>query len=109
MFVYALEDGRYYISSKTMDELYKVEYGFVKMFLPKYCVEEVNCNNYEEEFKLLLKYMKRYGVNNVRGLQYQSVEFELSEILDLQNKMGYKRIFKDPVLDTIDDDSVEDI
>lgn len=104
MYVYALEDGRYYITNKSLEEIEKIEYGFVKMYLPKYCVENVECFNNEDEFKLLLKYMKRYGVNNVRGLQYQNVEFELSEIMDLQNKMGYKRIFKDPILDVIEED-----
>jgi hypothetical protein len=82
MFVYALEDGRYYISSKTMDELYKVEYGFVKMFLPKYCVEEVNCNNYEEEFYLVLKNNKReallhFGTAQAKDTGDDSLDIEV--------------------------------
>jgi hypothetical protein len=77
------------------DELEEIYY--LKMFEPQNIVEIVECNTTEDCYKVLYRYMKRYGVNNVRGLKYQQIELELSDILELQQKLGYKRIFKDAI------------
>lgn len=95
IFVYELESGRYYVSNKNMYELDDIY--FLKMFEPLNIIEIVETNSIEDEYKVLYRYMKRYGVNNVRGLKYQQIEFEVSDILELQEKLGYKRIFKDAI------------
>jgi len=95
MFVYKLENGRYFLSNKneSIDELNK--YTYCRMFEPQELLETIECKNSNEEEKYLIRYMKRYGVNNVRGCNYTNVEYELSDIIELQKKLGYKRIFKD--------------
>jgi len=94
MFVYELENGRYFVSSNEMNE---INY-FIKMYEPKKIIEVIECKNEEEEYKVLYRYMKRYGVNNVRGLKYDKIELELSEVLELQEKLGYKRVFKNAII-----------
>jgi len=95
IFVYELESGRYFLSQNNMYELEEIH--FLKMFEPLNIIEIVECNTTEDSYKVLYRYMKRYGVNNVRGLKYQQIEFEVSDILELQQKLGYKRIFKDAI------------
>lgn len=102
MFVYKLENGRYYCSNDSIDELSKST--FCKIFKPLSLIETIQCKDKIEEEKFIIRYMKRYGVNNVRGGEYNNTEYNLSEIIELRRKLGFDRIFKEPVYDVNEDD-----
>lgn len=97
MFVYKLENGRYYCSNDSIDEITKIT--FCKIFRPLSLIETIHCRDKIDEEKCIIRYMRRYGVNNVRGAEYNDTEYNLSEIIELRRKLGFDRIFKEPVYD----------
>jgi len=88
VFIYAiqLEQGKYYIG-KTNDPSFRIEshftaYGsaWTRKYKPIRLVELVpNCDDYDED-KYTRKYMDRYGVENVRGGSFVSIELDQSTI-----------------------------
>ena len=74
VFIYALqlEQQKYYIG-KTNNPQFRLETHFnsngaewTKKYKPVHIVEIIpNCDNYDED-KYTIKYMEKYGINNVR-------------------------------------------
>jgi hypothetical protein len=73
IYVLELEDKKYYIG-KTKDPDFRIEQHFnsfgsqwTKKYKPKKILEIISgCDNFDED-KYTLKYMEKFGINNVRG------------------------------------------
>ena len=87
VFIYALElqQGKYYVG-KTENPQFRMERHFdsngsvwTKKYKPVCLVELIpNCDDYDED-KYTRMYMDKYGIDNVRGGSYISVELETSK------------------------------
>ena len=74
-----LKNSKYYIG-KTTNPKFRIENHFdnngtewTKMHKPLKVLEIIpNCDNYDED-KYTLKYMDKYGIDNVRGGSYTSI------------------------------------
>jgi hypothetical protein len=94
VYIYVLElvDNKYYIG-KTNNPQFRLESHFnsngsawTKKYKPKNIIELIpNCDDYDED-KYTLKYMEKYGINNVRGGSF--CEIKLNE----QNIMVIKKM-----------------
>ena len=79
IYVLLLENRKYYIG-KTSNPKFRIENHFdnngaewTKIYKPIKILEIVpNCDNYDED-KYTLKYMDKYGINNVRGGSYTQI------------------------------------
>ena len=73
IYILELENKKYYVG-KTINPDFRLEQHFnsygaqwTKKFKPKKVLEIIpNCDNFDED-KFTLKYMEKYGINNVRG------------------------------------------
>jgi len=73
IYILQLEKGKYYVG-KTMNPSFRLEKHFISngsVWTQKYkpiSVHEIipDCDDYDED-KHTIKYMKKYGINNVRG------------------------------------------
>ena len=82
VFIYALRlvKGKYYIG-KTNNPCFRLDTHFnsrgsvwTKLYKPIEVIELVsNCDNYDED-KYTMKYMDRYGIDNVRGGSFVSLK-----------------------------------
>lgn len=80
IYVLQLENGKYYIG-KTTNPDFRLENHFqgngsswTKKYKPIKVLEIIpNCDNYDED-KYTKKYMDKYGIDNVRGGSYSSIE-----------------------------------
>jgi len=94
VFIYALqlEQGKYYIG-KTNNPQFRFENHFnsngsewTKIYKPLKILElKPNCDDYDED-KITRQYMDKYGINNVRGGSFVSVNLDKST-LDVLKKM----------------------
>lgn len=103
MFVYIiqLEEGKYYVG-KTENPEYRIESHFdfngsmwTKKYKPLSVVEIIpNCDNYDED-KNTIKYMEKYGINNVRGGSFCQIRLSdenintLTQIINGSNDKCY--------------------
>ena len=79
IYVLLLENSKYYIG-KTSNPKFRIENHFdnngaewTKMHKPIKVLKIIpNCDNYDED-KYTLKYMDKYGIDNVRGGSYTSI------------------------------------
>ena len=95
IYIYALklEKGKYYIG-KTSNPQFRLQSHFdsngsswTKKYKPLKVIEIIpNCDDYDED-KTTMKYMDKYGINNVRGGSFVSVKLEKSTI-DILKKMS---------------------
>jgi predicted GIY-YIG superfamily endonuclease len=92
IYILQLEDGKYYIG-KTINPKIRLEQHFydygsswTKKYNPKKVLDIIpDCDNFDED-KYTIKYMKKYGIDNVRGGSF--CELVLSkETLETINKM----------------------
>jgi len=80
IYILALEQGKYYIG-KTMNPTFRVEDHFqgngsvwTKKYKPIKVVELIpDCDDYDED-KYTKKYMDKYGIENVRGGSYSTIQ-----------------------------------
>lgn len=94
VFIYALqlEQGKYYVG-KTNNPQFRLENHFqyngsawTKKYKPIRIIEVVpNCDDYDED-KYTQKYMDKYGVQNVRGGSFVSLELDESTVDHLTQK-----------------------
>jgi cellular nucleic acid-binding protein len=92
IYVLQLEKGKYYIG-KTNNPQFRLENHFqsngsawTKKYKPIRIVELLpNCDDYDED-KYTQKYMDKYGVENVRGGSFVSLELDESTIDHLTKK-----------------------
>ena len=95
VYIYVLElaHGKYYVG-KTNNPQFRLENHFTsngsewtKIYKPLNVLELIpNCDDYDED-KITRKYMDKYGINNVRGGSFVSVNLDKST-LDVLNKMS---------------------
>ena len=88
IFIYAIQlvQGKYYIG-KTSNPNFRLERHFnsngstwTQIYKPLKVIEiKYNCDNYDED-KITMKYMDKYGINNVRGGSFVSVKLDKSAI-----------------------------
>ena len=88
VFIYALQlqDGKYYIG-KTNSPSFRLDSHFnsngsawTQLYKPIKILEIIpNCDDYDED-KYTRKYMDKYGINNVRGGSFVSIELDKSTI-----------------------------
>lgn len=95
IYIYAikLEQGKYYIG-KTSNPQFRLQSHFysngskwTKIYKPIKVLEiKSNCDDYDED-KITMQYMDKYGINNVRGGSFVSVNLDKST-LDTLKKMS---------------------
>ena len=88
VYIYAikLEKGKYYIG-KTSNPQFRLQRHFnsngsawTKIYKPLKLIEiKPNCDDYDED-KITRQYMDKYGINNVRGGSFVSINFDKSTI-----------------------------
>ena len=92
VFIYALklEQGKFYIGKtnspqfRLNDHFTKSDTSWTTKYKPIKVVEIIsNCDNYDED-KYTRKYMDKYGINNVRGGSWISIELKNSTINELK-------------------------
>ena len=85
IYIIELEDKKYYVG-KTNNPSFRLEQHFTsegsawtKKYKPKKVIEIIkNCDNYDED-KYTIKYMEKYGINNVRGGSFCDIQLSDSE------------------------------
>ena len=90
IYILQLEQGKYYIG-KTNNPQFRIESHFnfngsawTKKYKPIKLIKLVsNCDDYDED-KYTRIYMDKYGINNVRGGSFVSIELDSSTITHLQ-------------------------
>ena len=97
-----LEYNKYYIG-KTNNPKYRLEDHFVlggsawtKKYQPVEIIEIIdNCDDFDED-KYTKKYMKNYGIENVRGGSYVQIELssEVKKFLEKELLMSSDKCFK---------------
>ena len=95
VYIYVLElvDNKYYIG-KTDNPQFRLESHFnsngaalTKKYKPINIIELIpNCDDYDED-KYTLKYMEKYGINNVRGGSFVSINLD-NNTIEFLNKMS---------------------
>jgi len=95
IYILQLEQGKYYVG-KTINPSFRLDSHFnsngsawTKLYKPIKMVELIpNCDDYDED-KYTRMFMDKYGIDNVRGGSFVSVELEQSTITHLtQMKNG---------------------
>lgn len=91
IYVLELEEGKYYIG-RTTNPAFRLENHFnnngsawTKKYKPLSLVEIIpNCDNYDED-KYTIKYMEKYGINNVRGGSFCEIRLSDNNIITLNH------------------------
>lgn len=92
IYVLELNNGKYYVG-KTTDKISRLDTHFTsggsawtRKYKPKKVIETMEmCDSFDED-KYTLKYMEKYGINNVRGGTFTQIN--LTELnIDLISKM----------------------
>jgi hypothetical protein len=93
IFAFECSDYKYYIGSTTVsieEELEKhlngIESEWTKVYRPNRIVHNSIGDKLDEEI-LLYKFMEKYGINNVRGRLYNTVELSDKQIVHLNRKI----------------------
>lgn len=93
IYVLSLDHEKYYIG-KTENPNYRIKEHYqhngsqwTKKYKPKSVVELIpNCDEYDED-KYTLKYMEKYGINNVRGGSFCQIILSDANIVTLEQIM----------------------
>ena len=129
IYVLQLKDGKWYIG-KTESSKFRIDTHFDSKgsgFTKKYPPEEIyqiipECDKYDED-KYVKKYMDKYGIDNVRGGSYSSLELTEDEIKLIQKELwgandlcflcGGEHFVKDcpnhPLVEELEIDEIEPI
>lgn len=91
VFIYALklDQNKFYIG-KTVNPFIRLDDHFLlngsawtKKYIPISVMEIIpNCDNYDED-KYTIKYMEKYGINNVRGGSFCEIKLSENNIITL--------------------------
>jgi predicted GIY-YIG superfamily endonuclease len=92
IYVLKLQRGKYYIGSTISKYLWRIDTHYNKhgskwtqIYKPKKVVEvHYNCDEYEED-RITLKYMSKYGIENVRGGTFCKVVLPKNHIRTLKS------------------------
>ncbi len=83
-----LEKEKYYVGKSNIPEFYfdpNVSY-WTKKYKPLKVIDTIQ--NCDDEDKITIQYMDKYGINNVRGGSFVSVKLDKSTIDTLKKKMS---------------------
>lgn len=98
IYVLKLQCGKYYIGSTVSKYLWRIDTHYnnqgskwTQIYKPKKVVEvHYNCDEYEED-RITLKYMSKYGIENVRGGTFCKIVLPKSHIRTLKSMIrSYK-------------------
>lgn len=91
IYILELENNKYYvgktnnISFRINDHINNNGSFWTKKYKPKKLLEVIeNCDNFDED-KYTLKYMEKYGINNVRGGSFCQIKLSESNLITLNN------------------------
>lgn len=96
IYILQLEKGKYYVG-KTKNPYFRLESHFyssgsewVILYKPIRILELIaDCDDYDED-KYTLIYMDKYGIDNVRGGSFTTIELDKSTKNQLKNEQKYK-------------------
>ena len=96
IYILQLEKGKYYVG-KTKNPYFRFENHFyssgsewTKLYKPIRILELIaDCDDYDED-KYTLIYMDKYGIDNVRGGSFTTIELDKSTKNQLKNEQKYK-------------------
>jgi predicted GIY-YIG superfamily endonuclease len=101
IYILKLEKGKYYIGKsnklkkRIADHFDSYGSGWTKKYKPVKVIETINnCDKFDED-KYTLKYMEKYGVNNVRGGSFCEIKLDndnsntINKMLDGANDKCY--------------------
>lgn len=100
VYVLRLANNKFYVGSTNdiyilLKQVFskKTDNKWLKLYTPLYVDKIVhNCTS-EEEYKYLLKYIKDYGVENVRGQLFDSFTHEQESLKEIIEKINKNRTF----------------
>ena len=98
IYVLQLEKGKYYVG-KTKNPYFRFENHFyssgsewVILYKPIRILELIaDCDDYDED-KYTLIYMDKYGIDNVRGGSFTTIELDKFTKNQLKNEQKYKNV-----------------
>lgn len=93
IYILLLEDNKYYVG-KSPNPKFRIEQHFnsngsswTKKYKPIRVIETINnCDNFDED-KYTLKYMAKFGINNVRGGSFCEITLSDNNILTLEKML----------------------
>ena len=95
--VYALQlvSNKYYVGStydiySTLRNIFTKKYNkdpWLKQYAPLYVDKVVHNCEPEDEYKYLVKYIREYGVDNVRGPLFDSFTHEREALREIREKI----------------------
>lgn len=94
IYILELEQGKYYVGKTTNPE-FRLEKHFTsggsawtKKYKPLSVVEIIpNCDDFDED-KHTIKYMEKYGINNVRGGSFCEIRLNDNNIITLKQMIN---------------------
>jgi hypothetical protein len=114
IYILQLEDNNYYIGytedikKKIQSHIDGTGASFTKLHKPISIIKVYENVSPLKVDKYIIKYMQKYGINNVRGGLYKNIELKSSQIKELE-KAGvvYKKNKKKLIIDEIDTDDLQ--
>ena len=94
IYILQLEESKYYVG-KTSNPAFRIENHFnsngsawTKKYKPMSVLEIIpNCDDFDED-KYTLKYMEKYGINNVRGGTFCEIKLSDNNIITLNQMIN---------------------
>lgn len=94
IYILELEESKYYVG-KTTNHIFRIEKHFnsngsawTKKYKPTSVLEIIhNCDDFDED-KYTLKFMEKYGINNVRGGTFCEIKLSDNNILTLNQMLN---------------------
>jgi hypothetical protein len=94
IYILQLEDNKYYIGKTTQPEI-RLESHFnsngsswTKKYKPTNVLDIIpNCDDFDED-KYTLKYMQKYGINNVRGGTFCEIKFDKENLATIKKNLA---------------------
>ncbi len=97
IYVLKCENNKYYIgSTKNLDSRINEHFNgygstFTKTFKPIQLIHSFNTFDRYDEDKTVKQYMSKYGIHNVRGASYSTIELSEETINNLQKEILHSR------------------
>lgn len=113
VYVFELENGKYYVgSTEQMMQCYEQHkeqncHEFTTKYKPIQIVSQTLMLSKYDELNTVLEYMEKYGVANVRGSLYQTINMQASEVIELQKTLMHTNEKKIKFDDTFNLDSTD--
>jgi len=113
IFVLALKDNRFFVfGSQYEDKIAKIKrecellYDFPKKYNPLFVIERFTSRSIFDINSVVLQYMYKYGIYNVRGGIYQNIELNNEELTEIYNQF---KLIKNMNIDTMARDFIYEI